>query len=590
MQDFQRRFIAAQQAYAAGNIAEAERLLDQVEHIGGPNADAFHLRALCRKQQGDLASAASLFATAHQHQPHDVQILGNWGNMLVAAGDHSAALAKYDRALEIDPGFADAHYNRGLALHRMQRHSDALATFDWLLEAGHASAKVHSARGAVLKDMERPQEAIAAFDQALAIDPDRKVALAGRARMALETGAADAKDRHIAALQRSQGDRVLVLGIVQAMMEQGDNSGLDVLEDVLKQDPLWLEGHHEFAKMRAEIGEGDAYVDHIHEAIGRFPKHPGLYEALAAVQASAGEFEPALKTLHDGERQCGAQQGWLFELARLEGECGRFDRAAAMLAALPDTDLTRCTRGRIMLGLRRPDEAASLLEALVARAPDDIVAWAYLGLAWRLTGDPRHEWLSGQPRLVQAPALDIDPAALADTADLLRSIHTARSHPVGQSLRGGTQTRGRLFWRQEPQIQALGQAIEASVAAHWASLPPRDATHPLLKHRGESLAIAGSWSVRLTNSGYHVAHIHPQGILSSACYIVVPQEADGPDKAGWLEVGAAPTELGLALDPLETIQPVPGRLALFPSYMFHGTRPFAQGERMTVAFDAVLSR
>lgn len=305
MQDYQQRFVAAQQAYAAGHLAEAERLLGQVEHIGGPNADVFHLRALCRKSAGDHATANELFAVALQHQPHDVQILVNWGNLLVAGGDYSAALDKYDRALVNDPSFAEAHYNRGLALHRLKQFQQALDTFDWMLEAGHGSAKVHSARGAVLKDMERPHDAIAAFDMALAQEPTRPVALAGRARLALETGAPDTVDRHVAALQQSPGDRVLVLGVVQAMMENGDLSGLDILEDVLRQDPLWLEGHHEFAKMRAEAGEADAYVAHIHEAIAKHPRHPGLYEALASVLASANDFEAALKTLRDGEQACG---------------------------------------------------------------------------------------------------------------------------------------------------------------------------------------------------------------------------------------------------------------------------------------------
>ena len=30
---------------------------------------------------------------------------------------------------------------------------------------------------------------------------------------------------------------------------------------------------------------------------------------------------------------------------------------------------------------------------------------------------------------------------------------------------------------------------------------------------------------------------------------------------------------------------MPGRLALFPSTMWHGTVPFADGERLTIAFD-----
>jgi len=39
------------------------------------------------------------------------------------------------------------------------------------------------------------------------------------------------------------------------------------------------------------------------------------------------------------------------------------------------------------------------------------------------------------------------------------------------------------------------------------------------------------------------------------------------------------------LPPIRTIEPKPGRLVLFPSTMWHGTRPFDAGERLTVAFD-----
>jgi hypothetical protein len=41
----------------------------------------------------------------------------------------------------------------------------------------------------------------------------------------------------------------------------------------------------------------------------------------------------------------------------------------------------------------------------------------------------------------------------------------------------------------------------------------------------------------------------------------------------------------LNLGALKEIEPKPGRLVLFPSYFWHGTRPFAAGERLSVAFD-----
>ncbi|NBC88460.1 MAG: hypothetical protein GVX90_03010, partial [Alphaproteobacteria bacterium] len=120
---------------------------------------------------------------------------------------------------------------------------------------------------------------------------------------------------------------------------------------------------------------------------------------------------------------------------------------------------------------------------------------------------------------------------------------------------------------------------------------------PLLRHRETPWRLLGSWSVRLAGSGsgggdYHTAHIHPQGILSSALYLVVPEEAhapvaEGARPPGWLEIGRPPPDLGLDLPPLTTIEPREGHLALFPSTLYHGTTPFGSAERMTVAFDVV---
>jgi hypothetical protein len=88
--------------------------------------------------------------------------------------------------------------------------------------------------------------------------------------------------------------------------------------------------------------------------------------------------------------------------------------------------------------------------------------------------------------------------------------------------------------------------------------------------------------VRLSDSGHHVAHVHPKGLLSSACYLAVPYP-----EPGLLELGRPPLSEGVTLPPLSVITPVPGQLALFPSFMFHGTRPFSRGERITIAFDMI---
>ena len=168
------------------------------------------------------------------------------------------------------------------------------------------------------------------------------------------------------------------------------------------------------------------------------------------------------------------------------------------------------------------------------------------------------------------------------------SMHRASAQPIGQSVRGGTQTPGQLFERSDPELALLTGALANVIRRVFADLPPTDPRHPLLKHRDMGIAFGPSWSVRFTESGHHAAHFHPGGIFSSACYLVVPESAaNSDDQAGWLEIGRPPPEVRLDVPPLATFEPKPGRLILFPSFLFHGTKPFSGGERLSAAFDLV---
>ena len=208
----------------------------------------------------------------------------------------------------------------------------------------------------------------------------------------------------------------------------------------------------------------------------------------------------------------------------------------------------------------------------------------YASLAWRLLGDPRSEWLDRGGALVRqfdlADRIDDFPALVAH----IRSLHVARAAPLDQSVRHGTQTDGDLFLRDEVPIQALRKVILDCVAQYAADLPKAEQGHPTLIDRRVPARMAGSWSVRLKGAGYHADHVHPQGWLSSALYLHLPEVAgDGPE-AGWLALGQS-RDVVPYLDPFTLVEPSPGRLVLFPSTLWHGTRPFSKGERLTIAFD-----
>ena len=80
-------------------------------------------------------------------------------------------------------------------------------------------------------------------------------------------------------------------------------------------------------------------------------------------------------------------------------------------------------------------------------------------------------------------------------------------------------------------------------------------------------------------------HLHDGGRISSAAHIAVPSTLG--DGEGALELGMPPEDIPLSIEPLAQFKPKPGHLVLFPSFVYHSTSRFSEGERLSVAFDAV---
>jgi hypothetical protein len=376
-----------------------------------------------------------------------------------------------------------------------------------------------------------------------------------------------------------------------ALAAEGERaSAEELLAQTLATHPDWLDGHKTLATMRWTSGQNEDFARSYNAACAVQPRNLGLRLAWFYAVATLRDWASAARILDDGEKAIGDAKP--FTLARLYVACesGIHEQAEALLAqteSVRDAGLDIC---RIRYFLRtqqlvKAEEAGLRL----SQTPAARLAWPYLSLIWRLCGDARADWLDGAPPYVKSYDLDFSSAELRELAMLLRQLHTASAPYMEQSVRGGTQTDRPLFLRQEPIIQTTKRKIIAAVGEYIAALPAPDSAHPLLGLARGAVAFEGSWSVRLRSQGYHVSHTHPVGWISSAFYVALPDAAQlGPAPAGWISFGTPPTELGLDLPSYRQIEPKPGRLALFPSTMWHSTLPFNDGERLVVAFDVRL--
>ncbi|HWY66071.1 MAG TPA: putative 2OG-Fe(II) oxygenase, partial [Rhizomicrobium sp.] len=241
-----------------------------------------------------------------------------------------------------------------------------------------------------------------------------------------------------------------------------------------------------------------------------------------------------------------------------------------------------------------PQKAEHFCQSGLRVDPYDQSCLALLGTAWRVQNDARDEELNGYDKLIQVFDLD-PPEGFSDMASFNAELgaYLARLHPqtdayLDQSLRGGTQTEGMLFGVGHALVEKLRIRIEEAISAYMAELPT-DEQHPFLARRAKTFGYAGAWSSLLRDQGFHVNHLHPEGWISSCYYVTVPEETrDADSRNGWIKFGEPSLEVDMKNPIRRAVQPIPGRLVLFPSYMWHGTVPLrAPSARTTIAFDVV---
>ena len=588
----------------AGNAGGALAIARQLAIEAARTPDTHQLLAMCHAESDDFGQADLAFRRALEFAPNHPLLLVNYATMLRKAGRLEEALGAFRRAVETAPDFVKAWIELGLTALEAGRHQQALAALGRAVELQPDSALAWHALGNAHRADDEIQAAEGAFQRAVALAPDYASAWVNLGVVRRLLGRAD---EAIACFERAgqAGYAGPELGdvLAGALLDNGRlGEALEQARRLTREHPDFVPGHLTLAHLLWEYGpalEQDAAVAAFRAAVRSRPQNRPLRLAFARFLLSARLAEEALGQIRELQSHARDPMLDLIEANALE-ILGRTEQAGVLYAQLYRANgrgdpefLNAYTRhllrtGNWVAAAERATEATRI-------DPANQEAWAYLGTAWRLTDDPREHWLCDYERLIGLVEIEtpVGFAGESDFLDALKStlepLHQATREPVQQSLRGGSQTPGRLFGRRDPVI-AAAQASLLQAVERWLARLPSDARHPFLMRKARSVRFSGSWSVRLWSSGSHVNHIHPEGWMSSAFYVSLPPSVGSPSAAGahagCIQFGQPPIELGLNLPPRRVVRPEPGKLALFPSYLWHGTVPFEDEQpRVTIAFD-----
>lgn len=323
-------------------------------------------------------------------------------------------------------------------------------------------------------------------------------------------------------------------------------------------------------------------ADRMSEAEARFPGHPRVILELARAQLLQGAFAGGLETVGrlPDDDEAGARLA--FELAvRLSRWPA--EGAAARIERLDPTDGWLLVHRNRQFA-RRPELIVEACDRLLALRPGHTDALHFKALALDRLGRAAEARalmsLEAFTTVVPPSAARGRPCLEALRGEILAN-RTLRPDPAGHATRQGVQTT-RLVAADTPALVALRQEIMRAVDAYVAALT---GDHPFVAAR-PAAARLNAWAVILGGQGRQASHRHPAGWLSGVFYVDAPAATDGP-RPGALRLGARDDDAPPAWGVRE-VEPEPGTLVLFPSYVPHATAPTgSEALRISVAFDVI---
>lgn len=538
------------QAFSAGQFDVALRYLRSIQQ-----AQALHLAAVSAQKLGQADSASELFAQALKLGPNDPNIANNYGHFALAIGDDALALRQFESALEHAPNLAPALI--GVAKVRA-------AQKDW------SAAEV-------------------AWRKVLTVSNKSIAGRYGLATALLESGAVDEADALFQSLLKENNSPELRFMLGRTHLEQNRlESAEQLFASSYTQAPTdyALRNLANLYWMQGAAEKFTALVDHapavLREVAIRLVIESGDIDRSEAMWRSAYAEGNPDKT------------AWL-----LRASIAREAQNAADLAIATDHALQFDPTDLVALDLRivadlmlgDAEQALTRLKPLRQAYPNGQHWLAHEFVALRMLGQVSN--LHNVDRYVRA--YDLAPPAGFESmeafnhsfVETLQQLHCFSARPLNQSLRGqGTQTTRSLTSYEHPVIRAYIEALDAPIQRYLTEIG-QDQVHPTSARNTGDYSFAGMWSVRLRGQGFHERHVHPEGWISSAYYVAVPPGTEqSTEQAGWIGFGAPPYQVPCAADELKWIAPKAGRVVLFPSFMWHGTKPIKDdAERITAPFD-----
>jgi tetratricopeptide (TPR) repeat protein len=199
---------------------------------------------LCRVR--DYKRALSCYDKAIELDPEYAQAWCNKGVVYAALKDEKKALYCYDKALKIDPKYSQVWCNKGALFMEAGNYKNALFCFEEAIRLRPENVSAWCNRGLLLGKVRRYEDAIASYNEAIRIDPSCTQAWHNKGVLLKRLGRMEEAEECFAEEERAAHAPTVAPEPVKAESEDtremsvtilfGDIAGSTPIADILSQD------------------------------------------------------------------------------------------------------------------------------------------------------------------------------------------------------------------------------------------------------------------------------------------------------------------------------------------------------------------
>ncbi|MBL4619912.1 MAG: tetratricopeptide repeat protein [Marinicaulis sp.] len=369
------------------------------------------------------------------------------------------------------------------------------------------------------------------------------------------------------------------------------------LMHLVRMQPTDHEAHRELAQLIwMKTGDRDKALVVLNAAIEANPGASNLHIARAQVYGQTGSHDTEYAIVKEAARLSNGDPMMEWSVCSAALAAKHYDAALEYgrraATAAPNENGVVSSYCMALLGVGDAEGAAQVAETLRQRAPLNQLFIALQATAWRLLKDERYHQLFDYDAFVMRSELTTPKGwkslekYLDDLIEGLDQAHSFKTHPFSQSVKHGSQISS-INGSDIPALRAYIEAVSGPVQRYVDKLGPGD--DPVRSRNIGGFRIFSTWSISLPPKGFHINHVHPEGWISSACHLRLAKEDPGNEKGGWLKFGEPGVATLPVLEPEMFVKPEAGVMAVFPSYMWHGTVSFEStgAPRLTAPVDIV---